>query len=139
MIAGDPLLSRSAHLTPLTILRALLIGALFALALALVFAFQAAPEPLRLEAGKPSPKTILASERVTFISELLTEDARAKAEAQVRDVYDPPDASLARNQVRAANRVLNYFDSVRHDPYSSPVGAGRARVPAHRQRSCLRA
>ncbi|MCI0477569.1 MAG: HDIG domain-containing protein [Anaerolineales bacterium] len=119
MIAGDPLLSRSAHFTSLGILRALLIGALFALALALVFAFQAAPEPLRLEPGKPSPKTILAHERVTFISEILTEDARAKAEAQVKDVYDLPDASLARKQVRDANRILDYFDSVRHDPYSS--------------------
>src|SRR5512137_934427 len=98
MIAGDPLLSRSAPYTPFVITRALLSGALFALMLAVIFAFQAAPEPLRLERGKPSPKTILAPERVTFVSHFLTDDARAKAETQVQDVYLAPDASLAREQ-----------------------------------------
>jgi len=120
MIAGDPLLNRSALFSKMQVARALLIGALFALALALVFAFQAAPEPLRLESGKASPKTILAPERVTFVSELLTDDARVKAEAQVKDLYDPPNADLARDRVRYANRVFDYFDSVRHDPYSVP-------------------
>ena len=120
MIAGDSLLNRSARFSKVHAVRALLIGAFFALALVVVLTFQAAPEPLRLEAGKASPKTILAPERVTFVSAILTDDARAKAEAQVKEVYDPPDANRAREQMRYANRVFDYYDSVRHDSYSAP-------------------
>ena len=120
MIAGDPSLIRSAQVSRIQAARALLIGVFFALALALVLAFQAAPEPLRLEAGKASPQTILAPERITFVSAILTEDARANAEVQVREVYDLPDANRAREQVRYASRVFDYFDSVRVDPYSPP-------------------
>ncbi|MEW5719511.1 MAG: HDIG domain-containing metalloprotein, partial [Chloroflexota bacterium] len=118
MIAGDSLLDRSARYSRLHATRALLIGAFFALMLVVILAFQATPEPLRLELGKASPKTILAPERVTFVSAILTNDARAKAEAQVKEAYDPPDATHAREQVRYANRVFDYYDSVRHDPYS---------------------
>jgi len=110
----------NAPFSSLVILRALVIGTLTALVLAAIFAFRTTAEPLRLDVGKPSPQTILAPERVTFISPLLTEDARTQAQAQVSDVYDPPDANLARQQVREANRIFDYFDSVRHDPYSSP-------------------
>jgi putative nucleotidyltransferase with HDIG domain len=120
MIAGDPLHNCSARVSRIQAGHALLIGAFFALALVLVLAFQAAPEPLRLEPGKASSKTILAPERVTFVSTILTEDARAIAEAQVREVYDLPDANRAREQVRYASRLFAYFDSVRLDPYSSP-------------------
>jgi cyclic-di-AMP phosphodiesterase PgpH len=120
MIVGDSLLSRSARFSRFHAVRALLIGAFFALALVVVLTFQAAPEPLRLEVSKASPKTILAPERVTFVSAILTDDARAKAEAQVKEVYDPPDANRAREQVRYANRVFDYYDSIRHDPYSAP-------------------
>ena len=119
MIAGDSLLSRSARFSRFHAVRALLVGAFFALALVVILTFQAAPEPLRLEVGKASSKTILAPERVTFVSAILTDDARAKAEAQVKDVYDPPDANRAREQVRYANRIFDYYDSVRHDPYSA--------------------
>lgn len=118
MSASDPL--RQSDWAPLVVLRALLIGALAALLLAAIFAFPTAAEPVRLEPGKPSPQTLLAPERVAFVSNLLTTEARTQAEAQVSDVYDPPDASLARQQVRAANRLFDYLDSVRHDPYSSP-------------------
>lgn len=120
MLASDPRPNPTTPISSLRILRALLIGALFALTLAFLFAFHTASEPPRLDLDKPSPQTVLAPQRITFISPLLTEDARAQAEAQVRDVYDPPDASLARRQVREANRILDYFDAVRHDPYSSP-------------------
>lgn len=99
--------------------RAVGLGILFALTLGFILAFQDVPELLRLEGGKPSPKTILAPERVTYASALLTEEARANAEAQVKDVYDPPNAQLARQQVQEAVRIFNYLDALRHDPYSS--------------------
>jgi len=118
MIASDSSL-RGVHLSPLDRWRALGLGTFFAFALAFILAFQTAPELPRLEVGKPSPKTILSPERVTYPSALLTEEARANAEAQVKDVYDPPDAFLARQQVQESTRIFNYLDTLRNDPYST--------------------
>lgn len=119
MIAGDLSLDRTKSLSRWHILRAGLIGAGFTLALAFIFAFQFVSEPLPLASGQVSPQTIHAPERVTFISEIQTSEARARAQAQVKEVYDPPDAELAREQVRWASRVLDYVDAVRHDAYST--------------------
>ncbi|MCX7839798.1 MAG: HDIG domain-containing protein [Anaerolineae bacterium] len=118
MIVSDASL-REMRLSSLDRWRALGLGTLFALMLGLILAFPGAPELPRLEVGKPSPKTILAPERVTYASALLTEEARANAEAQVKDVYDPPNAQLARQQVQEAVRLFSYLDSLRNDPYSS--------------------
>jgi putative nucleotidyltransferase with HDIG domain len=119
MIAGDFSLSRRVPVSRWQVGRALLIGALFAAAFTFLFAFQSLQETIPLEAGQVSPKTILAPERVTYASQIQTRDARAKAETEVKDVYDPPNADLAREQVRLANRVFDHIDSVRHDPFST--------------------
>ncbi len=119
MIAGDLALQRTPALSRRQVARALLIALILAGALAFTFAFQAVPEPLRFEPGQVSSKTILAPERVTFPSTIQTSEAQAKAEADVADIYDPPSADLAREQVRRASNALNYADSVRSDPYSS--------------------
>ncbi len=118
MIAGDLALAREIHLTRAQWLRAALIGVCFIASLGAVLAIQPLPDSPRLELGKVSPKTILAPERVTFASQAQTQDARAKAEALVKDVYDAPDANLARERVRLTRRVFEYVDTVRHDPYS---------------------
>jgi hypothetical protein len=120
MIAGDLSRKQRVSLTYGQWARAFIIGVAFAVALAFVFAFQPAQEPLRLEPGQVSPRTILSPERVTFASRIQTEEARRKAEASVKEVYDPPDANLARAQVRTASRIFDYIDSLRHDPYSAP-------------------
>ncbi len=117
---SEPMPHRAMIPTRWQAVRALLVGAGFALLFALIFAFQMTQEPLRLEAGQVSAKTILAFERVTFVSDLLTADARLQAQAQVADVYDPPNADLAREQVRLASRIFDYVDTVRHDPFSAP-------------------
>jgi len=101
------------------ILYALGVAVGFTLGLILIFVFQPLQESLRLEPGQASPRTFLAPERITFVSEIQTQEARAKAEAQVKEVYDPPNADLAREQVRWASRVLDYLDTLRHDPYST--------------------
>ncbi|MBI3915115.1 MAG: HDIG domain-containing protein [Chloroflexi bacterium] len=119
MIAGE-----WAHARPPVVIarrdwfRAGILAAVFALALGALLAFQPLSDSLRLEPAKVSPKTLLAPERVTFASFAHTEEARAKAEILVKDIYDPPDANLARERVRVARRVLDYVDSLRHDPYS---------------------
>ena len=60
-------------------------------------------------------KTILAPDRVIFESQIQTRDARDKAQADVPEVYDPPNAALAREQVRWASRVMDYVDLIRRD------------------------
>ncbi len=119
MISGDPSLSRHLPLTIPQRIGALQIGVLLVVALALILVFPGL-ETNRLEAGQVSPRTILAPERVTYASEIQTREARAKAEAAVKEVYDPPSPDFAREQVRQASRILDYVDSVRHDPYSEP-------------------
>ncbi len=118
MISGDPSLSRRVTLNIFQRAGALQIGLLLMVALALILVFPGFLETNRLEAGQVSPRTILAPERVTYVSEVQTREARAKAEAEVKEVYDPPSPDFAREQVRQASRVLDYVDSVRHDPYS---------------------
>ena len=118
MIAGDLSLKQQVPLSHWQWARVVLIGVLFALALMLICAFQTAPEPVRLVPGQVSPRTILAPERVTYASDVQTEDARAKAEAAVPEVYTAPDANIARDQVNRATQVFDFVDSVRQDPYS---------------------
>jgi cyclic-di-AMP phosphodiesterase PgpH len=118
MIAGDPSLKQLVKLERAQMLTALAIGILTALALAFIFAFRPLQESVSLQIGQVSPKTILAPDRSNFSSEILTNEARAKAETQVRDVYDLPDAKLAREQVRIATQIFDHLDSVRQDQYA---------------------
>lgn len=120
MIAGDYALGQHTAMSRAQRARAIVIGTVTAAALAFVFAFQSTPEPPLLVAGQISPRTILAPERVTFASQIETNDARAKAESAVADAYDPPSAEIAREQIRMANRVFEHIDSVRHDTFSTP-------------------
>ncbi|MBI5031369.1 MAG: HDIG domain-containing protein [Chloroflexi bacterium] len=101
-------------------MRALLIVFGFTILLAFLFAFQSAPEPLRIEVGQASSRTILAPDRIIYQSEIQMSEARTKAEADVVDVYDPPDAALGREQVRWASRVMDYVDLIRRDA-STPL------------------
>ncbi len=102
-------------------MRATLLSLLFAIVVSLILVFQFLPtKQVTLEEGDVSPVDIRAPRKTTYISQILTEEARAKAEADVKDAYDPPDARIARQQVTRARQVLNYIDSVRHDAYASP-------------------
>ncbi len=115
MIAGDLALSRPAALTRWLLVRALLIGLFSSIALAFIIAIPAFPISAPLIVGQVSLRTILAPEPITFPSQIQTDEARAKAESEVKDVFYPPDAELAREQVRLATRVFEEFDKVRHD------------------------
>ncbi|MBI5649188.1 MAG: HDIG domain-containing protein [Chloroflexi bacterium] len=121
MIAGDPALRRTSALTRWQGSAALVLGALTALALALIFVYQPTQTNLRLEVGQVGLHTLLAPERVTFVSEIQTREARLKAERDAREIFDPPDAKLARDQVRLATQIFDHLDSVRQDPYTTSV------------------
>lgn len=96
---------------------AAILGAIFAVELTLFTRPQ--PTSQDLAEGKASPITILAAAQTTYASEKLTKDARTQAGEAVRDVYDSPDANIAREQVRRAARLIDFLDTVRADPYAS--------------------
>src|SRR5581483_11085957 len=61
-----------------------------------------------------------APARTTFVSELETQKAQTQAANQVADIYDAPDANIARDQIKRATRLIDFMDTVRADPYASP-------------------
>jgi membrane-associated HD superfamily phosphohydrolase len=72
-----------------------------------------------LEVNDVSSLDILAPSRLSFTSEVLTQEARDEASAAVQDIYDPPDASIARQQVEGLRSVLEFVDTIRADTHSS--------------------
>ncbi|MFB0546482.1 MAG: hypothetical protein ACETWB_06180, partial [Anaerolineae bacterium] len=100
--------------------RAVLMGLLFALILSAILVFQFLPtDQVILDVGDVSPRDIHAPYKKTYVSQVLTEREKAKAEAEVRDVYDPPDPRVARQQVAKARQICDYINSVRHDIYAT--------------------
>lgn len=102
------------------VLRAALFGLLFVVLStgALVMRFPLG-EQVTLSVGDVSPTDIRSPRQRTFISEVLTQRARAEAEASVPDVYDPPEKRVARQQIARAQEVLAYIDAVRQDPLAT--------------------
>jgi putative nucleotidyltransferase with HDIG domain len=108
------------------LLRAVLFGCAFALLTALTLGFHFLPTTrVTLDVGDVCPRDIHAPERKTFVSQVRTDEARARAEASVLDVYDAPDQSIARQQVTRARQILDFIDSVRHDEYATDENRGR--------------
>ena len=103
-----------------TILRAVLFGLAFALLTTLTLGFHLLPTTrVTLDVGDVCPRDIRAPERKTFVSKIRTDEARARAEASVPDVYDAPDQSVARQQVARARQILDFIESVRYDAYAT--------------------
>ncbi|HID65065.1 MAG TPA: HDIG domain-containing protein, partial [Anaerolineae bacterium] len=102
-------------------LRAVLAGVLFVLVVSGILVFQFLPmNRVVLDVGDVSDSDIRAPHEITYVSQILTEEARDSAAAAVRDIYDPPDARVARQQVTKARQILDYIDSVRQDSYANP-------------------
>jgi len=103
-------------------LRLVLRGLLFALLLlaswSATFVFWPSPYRVNVVAGEPSPRDIKAPRQVTYISQVGTEAAKARAAATVKDVYTSPDMTVAAEQLRVAQDVLNYITAIRHDPFT---------------------
>jgi len=94
--------------------------AVFWLASAAIVAFpNAAATGVDVSIGQSATQDILAPIPLSFTSEVLTERARAEAATAVPDVYDAPDARVARQQVLLLRDILDYIDSVRADSFAS--------------------
>ncbi len=84
-----------------------------------ILSFQFLPSQIDLEVGDVSPQDIRSPSRITYMSEISTEAERQRAEAAVEEVYAPPDANIAREQIKLASNIFNYVDAVRHDAYAT--------------------
>jgi len=92
----------------------------FWIASTLIVALPLAPSPgVDLSVGQSATQDILAPAPITYPSQVLTQAARTSAANAVPDVYDPPDARVARQQVLLLRDVLDYVDSVRADTFAS--------------------
>jgi putative nucleotidyltransferase with HDIG domain len=78
-------------------------------------------QPLvNLAVGEVAPEDIRAPYRLSYESAVATAQARQIAMNNVRDVYDPPDPGIARQQVQLARQILDYLADVRADEYATP-------------------
>ncbi len=68
--------------------------------------------------GQSANQDILAPTPISYASAVLTERARTAAAAAVPDVFDPPDARVARQQVLLLRDVLDFVNSVRADTFA---------------------
>src|SRR6185436_2841853 len=86
-----------------------------AAALILILPLASNTESISLTVGESATQDILAPEPIRYFSPALTEKARLEAAAQVTDIYDAPDARVARQQVLLLRDILEYLNSVRAD------------------------
>ena len=75
---------------------------------------------VELNAGEVSPQDILAPADLTYESKLKTQEAQEDAASLVPEVYDPPDASVARQQEVRTRQILDFIGTVRQDSFATP-------------------
>ncbi len=72
-----------------------------------------------LKVGDVSPQDISAPRTVTYVSKILTEQARKDAADIIGKVYLPADPSISRTQLQNLRYTLNFITTVRNDQYST--------------------
>jgi putative nucleotidyltransferase with HDIG domain len=87
---------------------------------ALVLPLALRPASLPLQTGEVAPNDFQATDSLTYMSEVKTEEERLRSENAVASVYGPPDPSIARRQIERLRAALQYITLVRDDEYSTP-------------------
>jgi putative nucleotidyltransferase with HDIG domain len=101
-------------------LRAILLGVLMAAAISAVLLVDFLPSNrVLLDVGDVSRFEILAPYDLTYESEIRTRQAQEAQAASVQEIYDPPDAMVARQQEIRAYQILDFVSTVREDGYAS--------------------
>lgn len=113
---------RSLSATPL--LRAWLSPALFVIgltaALTFILAFQFIPGQVQISEGEVAKQNIRAPQRVTYVSQIKTKEAKDKAVLAVADVYDY-DPSLAQQQKALASAACQAITAIHYDFVTTPA------------------
>ncbi|TKJ29201.1 MAG: metal-dependent phosphohydrolase [Chloroflexi bacterium B3_Chlor] len=107
------------RLTTRRTLRVLAFCLLLVIALSFVLSFQFVPSQITLQVGDVSDHDIRAPSRITYKSDIRTEEERQRAEVAVEEIYDPADATIARQQLDHVTQIFDYVDAVRHDVYAT--------------------
>lgn len=81
--------------------------------------FQTQSSIALLEVGNIAGEDIRAPASVTYVSDVLTDRQRQAAIASVSPIYDPPDPTVARQQITLLQQILDFIDNVRRDPYAT--------------------
>jgi len=92
---------------------------LLALLITLTLIWEPGASRVNLKEGDVSPYDVRSPRKISYVSQVLTERAKAQAAASVGEIYDPPDPYVARRQLAKASAVLNFIEAVRSDPYAS--------------------
>jgi len=99
-----------------SLLRALVFGILLVAATSVVLLVDLAPsDRVLLNEGDVSSRDILAPADLTYASALRTQQAQEAQARSIQDIYDPPNASVAREQEVRAQQILQYIAIVRLD------------------------
>jgi putative nucleotidyltransferase with HDIG domain len=103
-------------------LRAAMLGVLFVALSSLILVLQIplSGGNVQLQPGDVAQRDVLAPQRISYVSQIRTDLERARREAAVSEVYDPPDTRVARQQITLARQIFDYFDSVRADNHATP-------------------
>ena len=72
-----------------------------------------------LKIGDVAPNDITAPRTITYVSDLLTEQAREDAADNVNNIYLPADPAISRTQLQNLRYTLQYINIVRNDEYAS--------------------
>jgi hypothetical protein len=88
-------------------------------ALILILPILPGEQTVSLRVGDVSPQDVLAPRSATYVSSILTQQARDQAAAQVTPVYNPPDPLIARQQAETLQAALDFITNIRVNPYAS--------------------
>ncbi len=69
--------------------------------------------------GDVATNNITAPRTITYVSDILTQEAQEDAADTVNDVYLPADPTISRNQVQNLRYTFQYINIVRNDAYST--------------------
>lgn len=86
------------------------------LGLTLIFSFNVVSRAqVSVTVGQPALQDVSAPRSISFASDVLTQQARDQAIANVGNVYTSPDLGIARTQISEAVNIFNFVDVVRAD------------------------
>jgi putative nucleotidyltransferase with HDIG domain len=99
-----------------TVVTAILL-ALIAITLFLVLGWNAPTSSrVQIAPGQVAPFDIVAPRQITYVSDLLTEQARQRAAAAIPEQYDIAAGSIRRQQVVQSREIASVIEGIRDDP-----------------------
>jgi len=94
-------------------------GTLIAIIVILSLPVDGSDSTVGLALDQAAPQDIQAPRALSYTSEVLTQQAREIAAQSIPDVYDPPNARIARQQLERLQGSLDFIDTVRADSYAT--------------------